>query len=170
MEIAIDRDHVDDLLDELQGLPGLDVAVEGILDRIIGLSRRTRRSMEETLTAFDLTHGEFKVLGWLRKSDHSPGELAANADLSSGAMTNRLDQLENAGLVERRPAPDDRRSIRVFATEKGVETWLAAFAAQAEKEKLIASALSADEKHELNALLRKLMIAFEHAVDDDHIC
>ena len=85
-------------------------------------------------------------------------------------MTNRLDQLERAGLVERRPDPDDRRGIKVSATEKGIETWLAAFAAQAEKEKLIASALSADEKGELNALLRKLMIAFERAVGDDHIC
>src|SRR4051794_28968229 len=161
METAIERDHVDDLLEELVGLPGLDLEVEGILDRIIGLSRRTRRSMEETLTEFDLTHGEFKVLGWLRRGDHSPGQLATNADLSSGAMTNRLDQLERAGLVVRRPDPDDRRGIKVSATEKGIETWLAAFAAQAEKEKLIASALSADEKGELNALLRKLMIAFE---------
>ena len=170
METAIQRDHVDDLLEELRGLPNLDLEVEGILDRIIGLSRRTRRSMEETLTEFDLTHGEFKVLGWLRRGDHSPGQLATNADLSSGAMTNRLDQLERAGLVERRPDPDDRRGIKVSATEKGIETWLAAFAAQAEKEKLIASALSADEKGELNALLRKLMIAFERAVGDDHIC
>jgi DNA-binding MarR family transcriptional regulator len=170
METAIERDHVDGLLEELRGLPAVDLEVEGILDRIIGLSRRARRSMEETLTAFDLTHGEFKVLGWLRLGDHSPGQLAANADLSSGAMTNRLDQLERAGLVERRPSPDDRRSIRVFATEKGIETWISAFAAQAEKEKLIASALSPDEKGELNALLRKLMIAFERAVADDHAC
>ena len=138
----IQRDHVDDLLEELHGLPNLDLEVEGILDRIIGLSRRTRRSMEETLTEFDLTHGEFKVLGWLRRGDHSPGQLATNADLSSGAMTNRLDQLERAGLVERRPDPNDRRGIQVSATRRASRLWLTAFAAQAEKEKLIASALS----------------------------
>src|SRR3954467_3883711 len=147
MKTAIERDHIDDLLDELRGLPSVDLEVEGILDRIIGLSRRVRRSMDVTLQEeFDLAHGEFKVLGWLRHGDHSPGQLAANADLSSGAMTNRLDQLERAGLVGRRPDPDDRRSIKVSATDKGVETWLTAFAAQAEKEKLIASALTADEK------------------------
>ena len=170
METAIQRDHVDDLLEELRGLPAVDLEVEGIIDRLVGLSRRTRRSMEETLTAFDLTHGEFKVLGWLRHGDHSPGQLATNADLSSGAMTNRLDQLERAGLVERRPDPNDRRGIKVSATEKGIETWVAAFAAQAEKEKLLVSALSREEMGELNALLRKLMIAFERAVSDDHIC
>ncbi|MDX6516545.1 MAG: hypothetical protein QOH73_2211 [Gaiellaceae bacterium] len=164
MKSTIERDHVDDLLEGLRGLPSVDLEVEGILDRIIGLSRRVRRSMEETLTAFDLTHGEFKVLGWLRNGPHSPGELAANADLSSGAMTNRIDQLEQAGLVERKPDPNDRRGIQVSATQKGLDTWIAAFAAQAEKEKLIASALDVDEKHELNGLLRRLMLAFERNV------
>jgi DNA-binding MarR family transcriptional regulator len=167
MKSTIERDHVDDLLEELRGLPSVDLEVEGILDRIMGLSRRVRRVMEQTLNdEFDLTHGEFKVLGWLRHGDHSPGELAANADLSSGAMTNRIDQLEQAGLVERRPDPNDRRGIRVFATQKGIDLWIAAFASQAEKEKLIASALDKSEKSELNALLRKLMLAFER-VDPD---
>jgi DNA-binding MarR family transcriptional regulator len=164
MKATIERDHVDDLLEGLRGLPAVDLEVEGILDRIIGLSSRVRRSMEETLTEFDLTHGEFKVLGWLRNGPHSPGELAANADLSSGAMTNRIDQLEQAGLVERKPDPNDRRGIQVSATQKGLDTWIAAFAAQAEKEKLIASALDVDEKHELNGLLRRLMLAFERNV------
>src|SRR3954467_13861624 len=136
MKTAIERDHIDDLLDELRGLPSVDLEVEGILDRIIGLSRRVRRSMDVTLQEeFDLAHGEFKVLGWLRNGDHSPGELAANAELSSGAMTNRLDPPQRAGLVERRPDPNDRRGIRVFATQKGLDLWVAAFTAQAEKEK-----------------------------------
>jgi DNA-binding MarR family transcriptional regulator len=171
MKTTIERDHVDDLLDELRGLPAVDLEVEGILDRIIGLSRRIRRSMDQTLSEeFDLAHGEFKVLGWLRHGDHSPGELAANAELSSGAMTNRLDQLERAGLVERRPDPNDRRGIRVSATQKGLDLWLAAFASQAEKEKRIVYALSADERRELNAVLRRLMLAFSRVTDDPTVC
>jgi DNA-binding MarR family transcriptional regulator len=85
-------------------------------------------------------------------------------------MTNRLDQLERAGLVERRPDPDDRRGIRVSATEKGQQAWIDAFAAQAEKEKHIASALNPDEKAELNALLRRLMLAFERAAPGSPDC
>ena len=166
----IERDHVDALLDTLHGLP-VDLEVEGIIDRIAGLDRRVRRSMEETLAEFDLTHGEFKVLGWLRHGPHSPGELAANAELSSGAMTNRIDQLERAGLVERTPDPSDRRGIQVTATQKGLDLWLTAFAAQAEKEKFFASTLSADEKRELNAMLRRLMITLEnHVPGDDPAC
>src|SRR4051812_14101724 len=161
MDETLQRDHIDDILEDLVGLPSVDLEVEGIVDRIIGLSKRIRRSMDKTLTEFGLTHGEYKVLGWLRDRDHSPGELAANAELSSGAMTNRLDQLERGGLVERRPDPSDRRGIQVSATPKGIETWIAAFAAQAEKEKQIASALDDAEKRALNALLRRLMLAYD---------
>ena len=168
-QIQAERDHVDDMLESLRGLAAFDPEVEGIVDRIVGLSRRVRRTLEVTLEEFGLTLGEYKTLGRLREGDRSPGELAANADLSSGAMTNRLDQLERAGLVERRPDPNDRRGIRVFATPKGIETWIAAFAAQAEKEKLVASGLKSTEKRELNALLRRLMLAFE-GLDGDRRC
>ena len=163
MKTELERDHIDTMLEGLRGLPSVDLEVEGIVDRIMGLSRRIRRSLERTLTEFDMTHGEYKVLSWLRKGDRSPGELATYADLSSGAMTNRLDQLERAGLVARRPDPDDRRGILVTMTDKGRETWIAAFAAQAEKEKQIAATLQPDEKAELNALLRRLVLAFERA-------
>jgi DNA-binding MarR family transcriptional regulator len=165
----IERDHIDALLDTLHGLP-VDLEVEGIIDRIAGLDKRVRRSMEETLAEFDLTHGEFKVLGWLRHGPHSPGELAANAELSSGAMTNRIDQLERAGLVERTPDPTDRRGIQVTATQKGLDLWLTAFAAQAEKEKLFASTLDADEKSQLNSLLRRLMLTLENHVPGEPAC
>src|SRR3954454_9586107 len=156
----IEREHIDALLDTLHGLP-VDLEVEGIIDRIAGLDKRVRRSMEETLAEFDLTHGEFKFLGWLRHGPHSPGELVENADLSSGAMTNRIDQLERAGLVERTPDPSDRRGVQVTATHKGLALWLTAFPAQAEKEKFFVSALAPDERRALNTMLRRLMITLE---------
>jgi DNA-binding MarR family transcriptional regulator len=84
------------------------------------------------------------VLGTLRhESSHraSPGELAKKHELSSGAMTNRLDRLEEAGLVVRVPNADDRRGIVVEITEEGMRVWHESGGAQAEKEALIASAL-----------------------------
>src|SRR5262249_5238570 len=92
------QDHVDRFLESIRDeLPDLDLTVEGIVDRINGLSRRIKRMMDETLTERSLTWGEWKVLGMLRRSpEHrrSPGYLAVHAELSSGAMTNRLDNLE----------------------------------------------------------------------------
>ena len=57
--------------------------------------------MEATLAEHGLTHPDWQVLTTLRlsRADHrsSPGELAADLELSSGAMTSRLDRLEQAG-------------------------------------------------------------------------
>ncbi len=50
----------------------------------------------------------------------SPSELARYTGLSSGATTAMLDRLENSGLIERRPNPDDRRgTIITLAKARG---------------------------------------------------
>jgi len=159
------RDHVDRFLESIrEELPDLDLTVEGIVDRINGLSRRIKRLMDETLTERDLTWGEWKVLGLLRRSQgyrRSPGYLAVHAELSSGAMTNRLDNLEKRGLIKRLPDPNDRRGVIVELTPAGGKAYAESTAAQAAKEGLIASALNAKEKDELNKLLRRLMLVAE---------
>ena len=164
----VEEDHVDRFLASLD-LQGIDLTIEGIVDRIMGIQRRIKRSMDETLSGFSLTWGEWSVLGTLlRKPSHraSPGELARNHELSSGAMTNRLDQLEEAGLVRRIPNPDDRRGVVVELTDEGQRVWRASVDAQATKEAMITSAaLDASERAELNAFLRRLMLAFER--DDE---
>ena len=159
------RDHVDRFLESIrEELPDLDLTVEGIVDRINGLSRRINRLMDETLTERDLSWGEWKVLGLLRRSPErrrSPGYLAVHAELSSGAMTNRLDNLEKRGLIRRLPDPNDRRGVHVELTDAGSKAYEESTAAQATKEGLIASALNEKEKDDLNNLLRRLMLAAE---------
>src|SRR2546430_11237654 len=91
----------------------------------------------------------------------SVGALSKRAELSSGAMTNRLDRLEEAGLVKRIPDPDDRRGVLVELTKQGEEAWEKALGAQAANESLIADALTKDEQRELNGLLRRLMREFD---------
>ena len=51
----------------------------------------------------------------------SPSELARITGLSSGATTAMLDRLEKAGLIERRPNPDDRRGSLVVPAKAGAE-------------------------------------------------
>jgi DNA-binding MarR family transcriptional regulator len=161
-----EQDHVDRFLESLgDKVPQLDLAVEGIVDRIMGLTGRFKRSMEETLAEFGLNYGEWKVLGSLVHSGpphgRSPGWLSERHGLSSGAMTNRLDQLEKAGFIRRLPDPADRRGLQIQLTEEGMRIWRDAAGTQAVKEALIASALTDREKEQLNALLRRLMLEFE---------
>jgi DNA-binding MarR family transcriptional regulator len=46
------------------------------------------------------------------------GELAKAAGLTTGAVTAVVDRLEKAGVARRVPDPDDRRRVRIEATEK----------------------------------------------------
>jgi DNA-binding MarR family transcriptional regulator len=156
------RDHIDAFLDRLVDIPGLDYEVEGIVDRIQSLQRRFRYALEETLSEHGLSWGEWKVLGKLILGEcGSPGELSSELEVSSGAMTNRLDRLEQAGLIRRLPDPADRRGVKIELTSAGLDAWTESTSAQARKEALVASALEKSEQVELNALLRKLMLAFE---------
>ena len=159
-----ERDHVDRWLDQIrEELPELDLEVEGIVDRVGGISRRLHRLLDDTVAEHGLTSGEWHLLGKLRRAPSSPGKLSEQFELSSGAMTNRLDRLEEQGLIRRLPDPADRRGVRVELTPAGQTRWEEAVHAQAAKEQLVAGALSAAEQRELNALLRKLMLAFERS-------
>jgi DNA-binding MarR family transcriptional regulator len=160
-----EQDHVDRWLETVE-LPGtVDLEVEGIVDRINGIRRRLHRMLDETLAEFGLTDGEWKALTHLQLDGpphrKSVGQLGKWADLSSGAMTNRIDRLEEAGFVRRVPDPDDRRGVLVELTDAGRRAWEESVSVQAAKESLVTAALSTDEKKQLNALLRRLMIEFE---------
>jgi DNA-binding MarR family transcriptional regulator len=158
------EDHIDRWLAERE-LPGVDLEVEAIVDRIGGLYRRLNKMLDRTLSELGLSSGEWKVLNHLQSAEppyrRSAGKLAARAELSSGAMTNRLDRLEEAGLVRRLPDPDDRRGVQVELTEQGLKMWEEALRTGAAQEALVAAALTREEKQQLNSLLRRLMLEFE---------
>jgi DNA-binding MarR family transcriptional regulator len=159
-----EQDHIDRFLAE-HDLPGVELEVEGIVDRINGLRRRFHTMAEETLGEQGLSEGEWKVISTLRLKEppyrRSAGQLARRSDLSTGAMTNRLDKLEERGFIRRLPDPDDRRGVLVELTKAGERAWEKALGAQAAKESLIAGALTRAEQSQLNALLRRLMREFE---------
>ena len=163
---TVETDNVDRMLEIWKReLPDLDLATEGVVERIQKLNKYLDRAMNETLAEFRLDRGEWRLLGALRRSGppyrRSPGNLADDLGLSSGAMTNRLDRLEEAGLVRRLPDPNDRRSLQVELTEAGWRRWQDSVGAQAQKELMLASALTPAEKEDLNDLLRRLSLSFE---------
>jgi DNA-binding MarR family transcriptional regulator len=51
----------------------------------------------------------------------TPSELARQTGLTSGATTAMLDRLEKAGLIGRRPNPDDRRGTLITPTKSSAE-------------------------------------------------
>jgi len=149
----------------LREIPDLDARTEGVVDRVGVIQKYLRRTHDETLEQFGLVWGDVKVLGSLRYGGppyrSTPGKLGSQLGLSSGAMTSRLDKMEEAELIRRLPDPGDRRGVVIELTEHGREIWEKTIAVQAEKESIVAAALSKAEQDQLNDLLRRLVIAFE---------
>lgn len=145
-------------------IPSLDITTEGIVERLQILARYFDRSLDDTLEEYGLDRRAYHLIGHLRHLGPpyrlSPGQLGEELHLSSGAMTNRLDRLEAAGLIRRLPEPNDRRGQLIEPTEAGHAAWDRCTGAQARREALIASALPEDEKQILHSLLRRLMLAF----------
>jgi DNA-binding MarR family transcriptional regulator len=74
------------------------------------------------------------------KGTASPSELARHTGLTSGATTAMLDRLEKAGLIERRPNPDDRRGTLIAPAELGAEKMASWFeSARKAQDELISS-------------------------------
>lgn len=87
---------------------------------------------------------------------HVQRELAVRLAIDASDMAKILDELAGAGAVERARDPADRRRITVTLTEAG-RTLLAELDAQAEAvQGEVLEPLSAAEREQLDALLRKV--------------
>jgi DNA-binding MarR family transcriptional regulator len=162
----MEKDSVDRLNEDLaEQYPVIDPDVEGIVNRIHRLSKYIKKSLGETAATLGLTIEDWDILANLHCLDRSrtmsPTQLSEKVQLSSGAMTSRLDRLEKAGLIRRLPDPNDRRGVRVEPTDAATDLWGRAVDIQAAKEKMFAQPLTPDEKEVLNGLLRKMMLSFE---------
>lgn len=119
------RDTVDTMLGQwAHERPDLDPRSMGVVLRIQALADALEARLRAILAPHDLAVFEYEVLSALRRAGPqggcTAGELCEAAKLSSGAMTNRLDRLEARGLVERWTSAQDRRSVTVRLTPRGL--------------------------------------------------
>jgi DNA-binding MarR family transcriptional regulator len=108
----------------------------------------------------DLESWEFDVLATLRRNGEphqlTPGQLLDSMMITSGAMTNRIDRLEQRRLVRRKKSPTDGRQVLVYLTRKGKDKIDAAVADHTANELAIIEALNDDQQEQLIDLLRIL--------------
>lgn len=168
---------MDDFIDRIvqqwhRERPDLDLRPTEVVGRIERLGVYLRRGVDETLRDFDLHRGGFAVLAALRRSGSPyrlhPTELFTGLLSSSGAMTNRLDRLEDADLIRRVADPDDRRGILVELTSTGRTLADNAAEAHLTNERNLLAPLTEHEQEQLATLLRTLLVAFEDEEDDQN--
>jgi DNA-binding MarR family transcriptional regulator len=159
-------DHVDELIDQWRSQrPDLDLDPMATFGRLGRVMTHAGRSIEGVFARHGLNVGEFDVLAALRRAGDpfvmTPTDLSRLLMLSPGGMTNRLDRLEAAGHVSRRPDPDDRRSSLVVLTPAGRVVVDEAVADHVDNERQLLAVLSPTERTALDRALRRLLAQFE---------
>lgn len=88
--------------------------------RIIRLNRRATNAVAAELKALGLSIPQFDLLSTLTEREgSSQQELAERLYVTKGNVSGLLDRMVEAGLVERRAIPGDRRSNALYLTPKG---------------------------------------------------
>ncbi len=142
--------------------PDLDVSPLAVIGRVSRLSRLIDRRLAASFARYGIESWMYDVLATLRRSgepyEMTAGELVSRSMVTTGAITNRIDRLEERGLVERR-ATDDRRKVIVGLTKKGLALVERVVDGHLATEQELLSGLSARQRHELAQLLRTVLIS-----------
>lgn len=117
------------LLEASREFPDLDPSATVVFLHLLRAGDEAFRVVESHLAQHDITQGRFGVLmalwGNCQRSDAegekalTPAELADRTGVTRATITGLVDTLERAGLVTRRPHPDDRRMMSVGLTKRG---------------------------------------------------
>lgn len=148
-----------------RALPDVDVSPLEVLSRVTRLAQHLERQRSVVFARHDLETWTFDVLSALRRAgppyDLSPGQLLAHTLVTSGTMTNRLNHLEQRGLVRRRPDPKDARSVRVRLTATGRRRVDGALEDLVVREDALLGSLDDGQRSDLASLLKIVVAPFD---------
>lgn len=159
-----------DIIDELQSdwnrqRPDLDPEPMGVVLRIQALAKILGDQTAEKLQLYDLQWWQYDVLSSLRRKGEpfimAATELADTSMLTSGAMTNRIDRLEQDQLVRRVKDNNDLRRVLVQLTKKGLTLIEGATEARFESAMEALGSLNKQQIESLSDLLRLVLITQE---------
>jgi DNA-binding MarR family transcriptional regulator len=159
-------DHVDAILEQWRReRPDVDTAALGLIGRLHRAAALTNAPLATGLAEHGLQPGWFDLLAALRRTGRpyelNPTQLMRATLLSSGGMTKRLDRLVEAGLVERRADPTDRRGVLVRLTPHGKALVDEVIEAHVANEERLLRSLKPADRRTLDELLRTLLADLE---------
>ncbi|MBB6262041.1 MarR family transcriptional regulator for hemolysin [Paenochrobactrum gallinarii] len=92
------------------------------LEELTKVSRKIRTIFNKEVTEHGLTYPRARTLLRLIKKPYmNQSELAFELELEQATMVRLLDRLEENGVIERHPDPNDRRAKLLVLTPHGVE-------------------------------------------------
>jgi DNA-binding MarR family transcriptional regulator len=133
----------------------------GLFTRITRVGLLVDAFQHRSLDPLGLLFIDYSVLRLLQLAGApyrmSPTELSEVVLRSSGGMTQILDRLESAGLVERSADASDRRKVVVGLTSEGLRTAERANASYRRARERLLSALTAEEIEQLDSAVHRLL-------------
>ncbi|MEU9736815.1 MarR family transcriptional regulator [Streptomyces sp. NPDC048002] len=143
--------------------PDLDTGPMEIIGRVNRCAALLQQAEDAPLRRAGLSRPEFDLLGALRRTGHelTPGELARETFSSGAAVTKRLKQLTERGLVERRGDDRDRRVTHVRLTDTGRALVDGILPEQLAYETTVLADLDTAGQGQLAALLGELLVRLE---------
>ena len=143
--------------------PDLDCRPMGVIGRISQLQREVFLAQRSTFARHGLDAPSFDVLAALRRAGEpyqlTPTALMRTALVTSGAITQRLDRLEERGLITRGRSDSDGRAVVVTLTDAGRTALDAALPDHLATERGMLEGLTAAEQTQLADLLRRFLVA-----------
>jgi DNA-binding MarR family transcriptional regulator len=129
-------------------------------DELFWLLRRALHTMRRDVREqVDLTPSRHRLLRVVAREPEPQRQtaLAAALDVVPRSVTSLVDDLERAGLVERRPDPTDRRATLVAATDEGRAVLAEADRQRRRHAEQLLARLEPAEQTELLQLLHRLV-------------
>jgi DNA-binding MarR family transcriptional regulator len=130
---------------------------ETLSEAFWGVAHQLRHLRRETLAPWDIAPSHSRALGVLtRHGAMRLSELSDRLHIAARSTTEVVDGLQDRGLVERRPDPQDRRATLVALTDEGTRVGQAIRASRDAEAEAYFSVLSEAERTDLTDILRKL--------------
>src|SRR6201992_2758425 len=124
------------------------------------LWRASHTRTAEALGSIGLTPALFALLNVLGARDGAiQQQLSSDMAIDPSAMVKLINELEDAGLAERRRRPGDRRAWEVSITPKGRRTLERAKRLAAEVEDEVLGGLTEADRRQLLVLLRRALVS-----------
>ena len=160
------QDYIDQIVEQWrQESPQLDCSALAVVGRMLRIARLLEKHRETVLAKYGLSVWSFDVLATLKRQGApyqlKPTDLYDLLMLSSGAMTNRIDRLEQDGIVTRLRDTSDRRSVIVQLTPKGIDLADTVMPVLLEQEQQLLTQFTTTEVQALTTLLRQFLVSLE---------
>lgn len=159
-------DAVDHIVAQWQReMPGLESGNMVLFGRLKRCTALLQARLETVFAEHGLNAASFDVLATLRRAGKpyrlTPTALFESLMVTSGTMTNRLQRLEDKGLIRRLPNPEDARSQLVQLTPQGKALIEKAVAPHVENEGMVLDQLPPRTRQQLEDGLKMLMKVLE---------